>query len=58
MTSFELAVKIGLALTGVAMLVDVPHCVFGHRAVVGFMIDHLYNALVFVTMAVSFVYFG
>ena len=56
--TLEQAVKVGLALTGITMLVDVPHCMFSQRAVVGFVIDHLYNGLVLVTACVSYVYFG
>ena len=54
----QMAVKIGMSLTGVAMLVDVPHCMFSQRAAASFIIDHLYNGLVLVTACVSFVYFG
>lgn len=56
--SVELAVKIGLGMALLAMLIDVSHCVFSHRSVVGFLIDHLYNTLVFVVICVSFTYFG
>lgn len=56
--SVQLAVKVGLGMTLLAALIDIPHCVFSRRALTGFLIDHLYNALVFVVVCVSFAYFG
>ncbi|KAL3866746.1 hypothetical protein ACJMK2_044023 [Sinanodonta woodiana] len=57
-TSIAVAVKVGVSLTGMAMLVDLPHCLFGQRSLVVFVIDHIYNLLVFVTMSVCLVYLG
>ena len=56
--TWDKAVKVGLALHGISMLVDVPHCVFSQRAFVAFIIDHLYNGLVLVTACVTYAYFG
>lgn len=56
--TMELAVKVGLGMALLAALIDVPHCAFCRRPVAGFLIDHLYNALVFVVACMSFVYFG
>ena len=58
MKTLDKAVKVGLALHGICMLVDVPHCMFSQRALVAFIIDHLYNGLVLVITCVAFVYFG
>ncbi|KAH3781797.1 uncharacterized protein LOC127841678 [Dreissena polymorpha] len=56
--SVEEAVKVGLGMAALAMLVDVCHCAFSKRSVVGFIIDHLYNTCVFVSACASFAYFG
>lgn len=58
MKTIDLAVKVGLGMALLAALIDVPHCAFSRRPVAGFLIDHLYNSLVFVVACVSFVYFG
>ncbi|XP_052796869.1 uncharacterized protein LOC128229181 [Mya arenaria] len=56
--SVEQGVRVGLGMATLSMLVDVAHCAFSRRAVVGFLIDHLYNACVFVSACVSLAYFG
>jgi len=57
-TSVVQGVKVGLGMALLACLVDVCHCAFSKRSVIGFLIDHMYNALVFVSACVSLAYFG
>jgi hypothetical protein len=55
--TLEMAVKVGLGMSLLAALIDVPHCAFSRRPLAGFVIDHLYNTLVYVIACLSFVYF-
>ncbi|KAL4228334.1 hypothetical protein ACF0H5_013764 [Mactra antiquata] len=56
--TLALGFKVGLGMTLLSILVDIPHCAFSRRSIVGFLIDHFYNSIVFIVACMSFVYFG
>ncbi|KAL5005279.1 hypothetical protein ScPMuIL_018735 [Solemya velum] len=54
----ESAIKVGIFLWTVVTMTEVPHLMFAQQSVVAFIINHLYDAAVFVTVCTCLVYFG
>ncbi|KAK6188355.1 hypothetical protein SNE40_004542 [Patella caerulea] len=52
------AASVGFGLACLSILCDISHCTFSQRSMVGFFIDHAYDAVCLVIMAVSIVYFN
>ncbi|XP_060067271.1 uncharacterized protein LOC132547526 [Ylistrum balloti] len=57
-TSVPAALKVGLALSVVNMLVNFPHLLYNRSSVVAYLIDHSYNAAVVTASCLCLVYFS